>query len=279
MRADLARAAHASAPYDVAAGLASFEHALQAGHAGAGGASAAATGGKTLLGAALKGALLGLVMVGGAAVVESRGPSREDPALAPAPRAIAARVAENARAAPAPTLVEAPRPVTMGGAPPAQPVEMPAPARPPAASARAAYAAAPPPIEAPVPRGDDAPAAAGAPSPAGAAGVEGAPAAIAESAAPAGAGDPLAAELELVGRLRALGDGDPARSLALATEGNQRFPGGLFVQEREASAIAALVQLGRVAEARARARAFLAAYPRSSFAERIEKLVGGGGAP
>jgi hypothetical protein len=67
--------------------------------------------------------------------------------------------------------------------------------------------------------------------------------------------------------------------LALAAEGDRRFAGGLFAQEREAIAIGALVRLGRHAEARTRAGAFLASYPRSAFAERIEKLTGIGAAP
>jgi hypothetical protein len=87
------------------------------------------------------------------------------------------------------------------------------------------------------------------------------------------AGDALAAEVEHLGRLRAVAGRDPAQALALATEGDQRFGSGLFAQEREAIAIAALVRLGRTTEARSRAHVFLARYPRSSFAERIQEMI------
>jgi hypothetical protein len=94
-----------------------------------------------------------------------------------------------------------------------------------------------------------------------------------EPASAPSAGGALAAEMDHLARLRALEGGDPAHVLALAAEGNQRFPSGLFAQEREAIAIGALVRLGRLGEARTRARAFLASYPRSAFAERIKKLT------
>jgi hypothetical protein len=82
--------------------------------------------------------------------------------------------------------------------------------------------------------------------------------------------------VEHLARLRALEASDPAQALAVAAEGDRRFASGLFVQERQAIAITALVRLGRGAEARARAEAFLAAHPRSSFAERIQRLTGAG---
>lgn len=84
----------------------------------------------------------------------------------------------------------------------------------------------------------------------------------------------LAAEMEHLARQRALQESDPAQAVALAGEGNRRFPGGTFAQEREAIAIAGLVRLGRLPEARTRAGAFLASYPRSTFAERIRSLTG-----
>jgi hypothetical protein len=88
--------------------------------------------------------------------------------------------------------------------------------------------------------------------------------------APSGASQ-LQMEMENLVRLRAA---DPRQALALAEEGQRRFPSGFYVQEREALAIAALVQLGRRGEAVARARAFVAAYPRSHFVERIRELTG-----
>jgi hypothetical protein len=243
LREDLARAAAAREGYDVAAGLVTFEETLRAG-AGASGGGAAGAGGKTLLGAALKGALLGVATLGGAAVFGDRSP-------APAPPPPVASVIAPA-AVPREHRVAPPRPAPEETPPPPRPLETAKPLVEAAVPSRAAPVvsteAAPPP-EPTVP--------AFAPAP----------------AAPASDGDPLAAEVAHLARLRAVQDRDPAAALALAEEGSRRFPRGLFAQEREAIAIGALFRVGRAAEASARARAFLAAYPRSSFAERIEKLT------
>ncbi len=88
--------------------------------------------------------------------------------------------------------------------------------------------------------------------------------------APSGASQ-LQAEMENLALLRVA---DPQQALALADEGQRRFPSGVYVQERETLAISALVRLGRRGEAEARARAFVAAYPRSHFVERIRELTG-----
>ncbi len=93
--------------------------------------------------------------------------------------------------------------------------------------------------------------------------------------APSGASQ-LQMEMDNLVRLRALEPSDPQQALALAEEGRRRFPGGLYAQEREALAISALVHLGRRGEAEARARAFVAAYPRSHLVERIRELTGVG---
>jgi hypothetical protein len=93
------------------------------------------------------------------------------------------------------------------------------------------------------------------------------------SVASAPAVDPFAEESAHLIRLRATAQTDPAAALAAADEGNQRFPDGLFGQEREAIAIGALVRLGRDAEAQARGARFLAAHPTSPFAERIRNDI------
>lgn len=95
---------------------------------------------------------------------------------------------------------------------------------------------------------------------------------------PPGASPPPAAtappETELLSRAqRALG-GDPAAALAHCDEHLARYPGGALTQEREVIAIAALVRLGRVAEARSRAERFEAAYPGSGHLRRIDVLLG-----
>lgn len=261
LRDDLTRAAaHGDAGYDVAAGLAKYEETVRAGAGAAGGAGAGA-GAKTVLGAAIKGALLGVVTLGGSAVFLSSSPSRA-PAPAPAPPIASVIVPA------APSADEGSRAVPVPPAPSSAPLATTKPtvtlARVRDGEPRAAVTVvprspapapaepAPPPASAPV-----APSAARAPEP----------------AAPSAAGGALAAELEHLARLRAREAGDPAEVLALAAEGNQRFPSGLFAQEREAIAIGALVRLGRLGEARTRARAFLASYPRSAFAERIKSLT------
>ncbi|APR77083.1 Hypothetical protein A7982_02430 [Minicystis rosea] len=212
-----------------------------------------------MLGAVIKGALLGVVTLGGSAVLLSSSPSRS-PAPAPPTASVVVPVAPTADEGPRPT----PAPPDPSSAPlaTATPTVTQARARdgePRAAVTVVSKTQAPAPAEparlpaaAPV-----VPLAARAPEP----------------AAPSAAGGALSAELEHLGRLRAREAGDPATVLALAVEGNQRFPSGLFVQEREAIAIGALVRLGRRAEARTRAHAFLASYPRSAFAERIKKLT------
>jgi hypothetical protein len=65
----------------------------------------------------------------------------------------------------------------------------------------------------------------------------------------------------------------PARSLALTAEHARLFPNGMLAQEREAIAIDSLLRLGRHAEAEARARRFLARFPTSPYASRIENSL------
>ena len=86
--------------------------------------------------------------------------------------------------------------------------------------------------------------------------------------------DSPAEELALLVRIKQRAASDPAAAVALVDEGHRRFPRGSFYQERESIAILALAQLGRTAEARARARLFLDAHPQSPYAERLRGLVG-----
>ncbi len=240
--------------YDVTAGLVRFEGTLHA----APGAGAGA-GAKALLGAALRGALLGVAVMGGVEVLGDRAPEP-----GPAPARPAVTVVARASAPPSPAPSETPAP-PQRVSPPRETV------RPPASQVPVQAASARPPPS-PSPSASVAPA---ADAPASTSGAPGAPAA---SAASASTGDALAAEMEHLARLRALQDSDPVQALALVAEGHGRFPHGLFTQEREAIAVTALVRLGRTAEARARAAAFLSAYPRSAFAERIKNLTGLDGA-
>jgi hypothetical protein len=83
----------------------------------------------------------------------------------------------------------------------------------------------------------------------------------------------MAQEMEHLGRLRSLAASQPAEALRRADEGDKLFPKGLFAQERRSIAIQSLVRLQRVSEAKQRARAFQAAYPRSPFLERMRSLL------
>jgi len=69
----------------------------------------------------------------------------------------------------------------------------------------------------------------------------------------------------------------PARTLALAEEHLRRYPHGILDQEREALRIEALVALGRMDDAEARAQAFAAAYPNSPHRGRIAHALARGG--
>lgn len=81
-----------------------------------------------------------------------------------------------------------------------------------------------------------------------------------------------ASETALMTALRA--SQDPATRLALAREGNQRYPAGPGASERTAALVSALVALDRVPEARAEARQFLEAHPGDPWAKSIESLTG-----
>lgn len=94
-------------------------------------------------------------------------------------------------------------------------------------------------------------------------------------AAPSASVSSLAAERGLLDDARgALGEGDPAKALALLDDHARRFPRGQLGEEREALAIQALVAEGRVDEAKARAARFRAASPNSLFLPAIEASVG-----
>ncbi|MDF2694900.1 MAG: hypothetical protein K0S65_3283 [Labilithrix sp.] len=66
---------------------------------------------------------------------------------------------------------------------------------------------------------------------------------------------------------------DPARALQMLQEHPTRFPRAVLVQEREVMAIDALARLGRIDEARARAKTFVAQYPRSAHESRIASIL------
>lgn len=68
---------------------------------------------------------------------------------------------------------------------------------------------------------------------------------------------------------------NPTQALAIAAEHRALYPSGTFAQEREVIAIQALIQLGRMREARTRATHFAHDYPASTHLRRIEVMLSG----
>ncbi|MGA3123624.1 MAG: hypothetical protein ABSF69_22890 [Polyangiaceae bacterium] len=84
--------------------------------------------------------------------------------------------------------------------------------------------------------------------------------------------DELAREARLLkGAFAALRDGDASSALTLLDQHAQTFPGGALADERDVERVAALCRLGRKAEARSVADAFLAGRPPSRLTERVRE--------
>jgi hypothetical protein len=80
-------------------------------------------------------------------------------------------------------------------------------------------------------------------------------------------------EPQLIEKARRALAADPRRALALAQEHQRRFPVGSLGVEREVIALEALARLGQTAEAKRRALAFEAKYPRSIHLPRVRALL------
>jgi len=93
----------------------------------------------------------------------------------------------------------------------------------------------------------------------------------AESAALPAAAAAESSEADNLAQIQAALVVDPRVVLSLVDDGNRLFAAGTLVEEREASAIAALVALGRRDEAQSRARRFLEDHPKSSLSERVRQ--------
>jgi hypothetical protein len=90
-------------------------------------------------------------------------------------------------------------------------------------------------------------------------------------------GSTLAQELSLLQRARrALNRSDARLALGIVQSLDERFPNGVLMEERAATRILSLCQLQRTDEARAQAHRFLAAHPRSVYAERVRDSCAGG---
>jgi hypothetical protein len=82
-----------------------------------------------------------------------------------------------------------------------------------------------------------------------------------------------ATEAELLRDARQVLDSNPLVALSLCEEHQRDYPRGGLTQERELIAVAALLRLGRTASAQSRAARFRAAYPRSPYLTRLDRLV------
>jgi hypothetical protein len=80
-------------------------------------------------------------------------------------------------------------------------------------------------------------------------------------------------ELSLLRRAQGSVSSAPAQALSLCALHAIRFGAGVLGQEREVIAIDALLRLGRVSEARARAERFRAGYPGSAHTRRIDAAL------
>lgn len=80
-------------------------------------------------------------------------------------------------------------------------------------------------------------------------------------------------EMQQVARAEQLLQHSPARALALVREGEERFAQGYFQQERAYIAIMALIRLGRIDEARARAAGFAQRFPALPYGARVRSAL------
>jgi hypothetical protein len=81
-------------------------------------------------------------------------------------------------------------------------------------------------------------------------------------------------ELALLARAQRALATEPALALQLAAAHERQFSASQLAQEREVIEVQALVQLGRRAEAQARAEAFRRRFPHSAHARRIDVILG-----
>lgn len=75
-------------------------------------------------------------------------------------------------------------------------------------------------------------------------------------------------------RLRAIKETDPAGAVALAREGNRRFPDSADAPERASILVRALAALGQTSEARGEAESMVNRYPDSDWVRDVERFSG-----
>jgi hypothetical protein len=81
-------------------------------------------------------------------------------------------------------------------------------------------------------------------------------------------------EAQLMARLRQLAEHDSARAVALAREGNRRFPDSPDAPERTSILIHALAEEGEAMKARGEAEEMVNHYPDSDWVREIERFTG-----
>lgn len=86
------------------------------------------------------------------------------------------------------------------------------------------------------------------------------------------AADPRA-EVELLRRAKLAQTRDPRQAWQLLETHAQRYPNGVFGEEREALAVEVLLELGRADEAKARAKQLRTHFPASPYLRRIDALL------
>jgi hypothetical protein len=85
--------------------------------------------------------------------------------------------------------------------------------------------------------------------------------------------DPRLAEAELLEKARRLVGGNPGAALKLTVEHARDFPKGRLRAEADLIAAQALVGMGKVAAAKARARSSLARYPNGIYARQLREIA------
>lgn len=85
----------------------------------------------------------------------------------------------------------------------------------------------------------------------------------------------LVREMRMLKAAQAALGSNPSRALSLARQGEREFPGSTFSQERRHLLILALVELGRLDEAKGRAADYLDRYPRGPFSDRVRTALAG----
>ncbi|HXU64301.1 MAG TPA: hypothetical protein VN962_21520 [Polyangia bacterium] len=81
-------------------------------------------------------------------------------------------------------------------------------------------------------------------------------------------------EAHLMARLRAVAASDPPQAIALAREGNRRWPHSADVPERTSILIHALAAAGRSSEARGEAERMVNQAPDSPWVHEVEQFTG-----